>query len=443
MCEKTVLVIGEVFVDTHIDEYDENADPLVRLGGIFHSARAYSSIGTKYALAYYAPKYLEDDINKYSCVLNTDGCYELGFIDKSPNIMIVRESKEISNQGYANPLRKQAVFNSENSMNILDIVEIVKPTDILIYPGRYNTSNMLRELKDYKGKIHIDFHYDAETLLDDFSGEIETLIISTSSNFFKNECKASLDGTLSFFEKKSINKFLVKENRGGSYLYSVIDAKRFDVPSYIVPTAHSVGVGDVYNSFIVSDFFTDDILKKMKLASLCASKYAETFDFESFKENVQNILEHIDEMITLKGIRLPWEDRKNLNIYIAAPDFPDVNTSLLNMLGDALNYHNFVPRFPVRENGLATTSVSEHDSIEMYYKDMSLLETCDLLIAVLLYNDPGTLVELGIFKQMGKPTIIFDPYNYCINMFVKNSADVICKTMEEVIASTYKLLNKE
>ena len=109
MPKQTVLVIGEVFIDTHLDISTENG-PLVRLGGVFHSARAFASLGLNYALAYYAPAYLDDDINEWSLYLNTKGCYKLGNINKAPNIMLVNESKEAGDQGYYNIIKDQAEY---------------------------------------------------------------------------------------------------------------------------------------------------------------------------------------------------------------------------------------------------------------------------------------------------------------------------------------------
>lgn len=42
------------------------------------------------------------------------------------------------------------------------------------------------------------------------------------------------------------------------------------------------------------------------------------------------------------------QKHKQKNIYIAAPDFPYVNTTLLDQLKESLEYHNFNPRLPMR-----------------------------------------------------------------------------------------------
>ena len=439
MPEQTVLIIGEVFIDTHLDIIDENG-PLVRLGGVFHSARAFASLGLNYVLAYYAPAYLDDDINKWSLNLNTKGCYKLGNINKAPNIMLVNESKEAGDQGYYNILKDQAEYT--NLESIKDIIGIVNPTDILFFPGRYDTSEIMRDLSEFVGKIHIDFHYDIDHILDGIDRKIESIILSTSSAFFKDTCGGTLEGLLEYFKNYEIYQFLIKENRGGSFCYFPAEDKRYETASYYVPTMHSVGVGDVYNSIFISTLFETDVAKRMKLAALCSAKYAETMNYKKFKENAQLVYANINEFKELVGIRLPWSERKRINIYLAAPDFPCIDTSILDRLNECLLYHNFSPRLPVRENGIASKALRYDNELTIYRKDVALLDECSLLIAVLLYNDPGTLVELGMFKQAGKPTIVFDPFNYCENMFVRHTPDYICKSLADVIGAVYLCMGR-
>lgn len=439
MHERTTLIIGEVFVDTHLDIITENG-PLVRLGGIFHSARAFSAMEQNYALAYFSPGYLDDDINEWSCVLGTKGCFRLGNINRAPNIMLIQESKEAGDQGYYNILKDQAEYAVVE--NVANIMDAVKPTDILIFPGRYDNKRIMKDLEDFEGRLHIDFHYDSNEILEGVNREVETIILSTSSPLFKEMCHGCFKGIREYFCNHSINQFLVKENRGGSYCYVCNEDKTYEAESYYVPTMHSVGVGDVYNAIFVSSLFDGDIGKRMRLAAICAAKYAETMSFDKFKENALLMSENIDELSDLRGIRLSWEDRSKKNIYMAAPDFPDIDTKMLDTLCSCLMYHNFLPRLPIRENGLASQEIKYEDELRIYQKDLQLLKSCDLLIAVLLFNDPGTLVELGMFKQNGKPTIIFDPFHYCNNMFVRLTPDYFCHTIVEVINATYQCLGR-
>ena len=147
----------------------------MRLGGVFHTASEFDSLGLNYALAYYAPAYLDDDINEWALYLNTKGCYKLGNINKAPNIMLVNESKEAGDQEYYNIIKDQAEY--VDLENIQEIVDIINPTDILLFPGRYDTSKIMRDLHDFTGKIHIDFHYDSEHIFCDNDRRIESIIL--------------------------------------------------------------------------------------------------------------------------------------------------------------------------------------------------------------------------------------------------------------------------
>lgn len=435
MKDNCVLIIGEVFVDTHLDIDLENG-PLVRLGGIFHSARGNSAINCKFILGYYAPEYLDSDIEYWANKLSSIKNIKLGNINRSPNVMLISESKELSYQGYINILSDQAIFNEVS--NIDKIIDEFHPTDVLIYPGRYNIDSVLKSLQNFNGRVHIDLQYDGIEIPYKINREIESIIISTSSVFFRNVCNSSFETFHDAFKDKKIRKFLIKENRGGAECIDLINKKNYHSKFYYVPTMHSVGVGDVYNSIFVSSLFDDNLQKKMSFASHCAARYAETFDFDKFKNNVEIIMNNFDDFFNIRGIRLSWSDRKRINIYIAAPDFPEVDKTLIDSLVDVLNYHNFNPRLPIRENGLFTPDLSLDEELVLYSKDLELLKECNLLIAVMIYNDPGTLVEIGMFKQMEKPVILFDPHNYCDNMFARNSADLVCKNIEEVLNFVFK-----
>ena len=62
MHNRKILIIGEVYVDQHLDII-ENGYSTSRLGGIFHAARSCDALNIEYALAYYAPDYpLQDNL---------------------------------------------------------------------------------------------------------------------------------------------------------------------------------------------------------------------------------------------------------------------------------------------------------------------------------------------------------------------------------------------
>ncbi|MFJ7731881.1 7-cyano-7-deazaguanine synthase [Lysinibacillus sp. NPDC097231] len=435
--KKRILVIGEVYTDNHIDQN------IVRLGGIFHSARMLSAIKGDFGLAAILPSYLLKDFEHFSDKLNASSKKVIGEIKYSPNIININESKEIGSQGYQDILRDQAEIKL-NLEKLNDQILEFKPTDIVIYPGKYDLQSILKLLMQQKEKlkIHIDFQYSSSlsNLLNSIEQKIETIILSTSSNLFE-EVGSNLLNLITSRISDIANFILLKENRGGSTLIDTSTQEIFEAPAYLAINEHSVGIGDCYNVAYISLNDKYSHVEALKLASYYSSEYAVTYDYELFERNIG--LTSKTEIISLKGVRLPWDIRKEKHIYIAGPDFPNNDRRYFEEIELALKYHNFVPHRPIIENGLYTGQEEYHVQQQIYNKDLELLEKSELMIAVLLENDPGTLVEIGWMNKKGKPIILFDPFNIAHNLFLKKSVTCIVKTMDEVIYQVFKLLNTD
>lgn len=440
MPNKKILIIGEVFVDTHLDIQNDGKN-IVRLGGIFHAIRACSAFGIDHAFAYYAPEYLEKDIDIYAKKLNSTAIFKLGLVDRAPNVFLIGESDECGNQLYENILCEQAHY--KKCIEINDVIKNYQPTDIIIFPGRYGSSNILEELIGFEGKIHVDLNYDSEDILSINNKNVSTVILSTSSITFEKYFTCNnYSELIDLFRAKNINHLLIKENRGGSWLYNYILERTIDAPAYLDNVVHSVGVGDVYDIAFIYEKYLDDIKKNMSLAAWAAVIYAKTILFDSFKDNIKLLLENADEQIEMIGFRAPWNTRKKYNIYMAAPDFDYVDRNKLNELVNSLLYHNFNPRLPIRENGQNSNNAKIHEERNIFAKDVELLRACDIMIASLLYNDQGTLVEIGIFSAMKRPLILYDPYKLLDNLFLKYSCNYYCQKKSEVINAVFEIVSK-
>lgn len=432
MHKRKILIIGEIYVDHHLD-IKENGFSTSRLGGIFHAARGCDALKMDYALAYYAPSYLEKDVEKFGIdVLKASNVYCLGNVDKAPNVMLISQSDESGNQIYENILCKQAEY-----ITILPLIQVLndfEPTDIIIFPGRYGNAKILSDLSDYEGQIYIDMNYDCDDILDLDTIKIQTVFLSTSSTSFKEFFKeVSYDNLISYFGKMNVSQLLIKENRGGSWLYDFREKTSYEAPAYIGTTIHSVGVGDVYDIAFISEMSRNNIAGNMAFAAWMSSLYAQTLQQEKFKDNVELVVQNIQEFVELEGIRVPWNERVNYPIYMAAPDFDYVDTRELDSLEESLLYHNFKPRRPIQENGQVNEDMNINEERTIFASDMKLLSECKIMIATLLYNDQGTLVEIGNYQANEKPIILYDPYIKMDNMFLKNSCTYYCNTKSQVI----------
>lgn len=391
----------------------------------------------EYALAYYAPNYLVKDIEKFGIdVLRASNVYCLGNVDKAPNVMLIGQSDESGNQLYENILCRQAEYIS--ILPLMQVLDDFTPTDIIIFPGRYGNARILSELSDYEGKIYIDMNYDCDDILDLNSIKIQTVFLSTSSTSYEKFFKeTSYDNLITYFRKKNVSQLLIKENRGGSWLYDFSGKTSYEAPAHIGTTIHSVGVGDVYDIAFMSEILGSNIADNMAFAAWVSSLYAKTIQQEIFKENTELIVQNIQEFTDMEGIRVPWNERVNYPIYMAAPDFDYVDTKKLDVLEESLLYHNFKPRRPIQENGQVNKDMDINEERAIFAEDMRLLSECKIMIATLLYNDQGTLVEIGNYQANGKPIILYDPYLKLDNMFLKNSCTYYCKTKSQVIDAVF------
>jgi nucleoside 2-deoxyribosyltransferase len=186
----------------------------------------------------------------------------------------------------------------------------------------------------------------------------------------------------------------------------------------------------------------------MTLASWVSAEYASTTFPDDFKEGVTRIMNSsIDLMTGLKGISVPWENRSSINIYIAAPDFDFLDTTEIDIVCQNLKYHNFSPRRPIRENGFMEKDASVSRRQELFVKDMSLLNNCSILLAILLNNDPGTLIEIGIAAEKGIPVIVYDPYKIANNCMLTQIPDFLSSDKDEILCEIFiksdRLLNEK
>lgn len=434
--DKRLLIIGEAFVDVHLD----TPENLLRLGGVFHSARALHALGRSYALAVISPGYLEKDIKENAQELLATQCSIVGNIDRSPNVILINDSTEADNQGYNDLLVNQAV-STINYEKLKKIIEDYKPTDILIFPGKFHLLEVLYLLNSERYKIHIDFQYHSDLICEIKSvHNIENIIISTSSDLFLKKCVGNPNKLIELLDGKS-KGVLLKENRGGSRYFLYENNEWIDTPAFLSDTLHSVGVGDVFNSVFLTS--NEEVSLSLKLASYVASWYSTTFHHESFVSNVDFLSDLIDPIKELKGIRINWESRQHQHIYIAGPDFPHINTKPITDIYNCLTYHNFHPHRPVLENGLITGKEEESKKISVYEKDIELLNKCSLLIAVLINDDPGTYVEIGWMAKSGKPTLLYDPYHKANNLFLEKTVTQICHSLNEIVDAVFMYLGSE
>lgn len=433
--DQRVVIVGDVYVDYPLDVR------IIRLGGVFHAARALQALGLPYALAYTGPEYLETDIQHFANQLGSNSAHRVGIVTGAPAVILAGDAREAGNQEYDEILRGSKKV-SWDRLTLQKLLSSYKPSDVLIVPGVLPLPDVLQTVAASGARIHIDIQYDVDpSLLNSGGVSVETMFVSTSTSLFQTRAGGDPGRLRQIVGPATARNLILKENRGGSRAF-LADGSTAEAPSFPTRTQHSIGVGDCFNSIWIGTNKSRPAPAALALSSFSSSLYASTWSHTEFLDSMSTLLSAADEVGEMCGSRIPWEDRPKLTVYIAAPDFPDVNTVPLDLLAEALEYHNFSPRRPVKEHGLYSPQLTEAQATKMYHDDLALLESSALLVAVPLTNDPGTFAELGVASALGIPTIIWNPRSLPENLFAWNTAAYRCHQLHEVIDAAFIAIAK-
>lgn len=430
-----ICLIGQVVADVLFLK----GAPIVRLGGVFHAARALSALGCEFEIAYVAPSYLDAEIAIHAHRLGSRQVLKIGEVEGCPNVLLVGEPTEAGPQGYEFILDKQ-----HRCLLDLDAFKDQlrnKPfTDIMLFPGGFPLKEVLLALKSSTAAVHVDANFEPRNfqffrVLD---RPLRTLIVSTSSVTFLKDFKGDA-GRISRAGLSAAERFILKENRGGSRYFCRGRKGHIKVPAFPRKITHSVGVGDCYNSVFAFLDHTHRPETSLRYASMISGDYACMLDESHFKAAAKRaLLIPPKELAKLKGVSLPWEDRDKIHVYIAAPDFEAADVSKINSIVACLEYHNFVARRPVRENGEITRESGRQQRVETAEADIRLLEQCHMLLAIPIFDDPGTYFEMGFALRRGIPVIVYSPNPITENLLTEELPILVSSDRDEIITEIFK-----
>lgn len=423
-----ICIVGDIYNDVTLKSSEH---PLkMRLGGIVHAARGLYALGVEYSIAYFAPSYLDIHIDKYMHEIGCKNVIKLGNVKNSPNTLLIYDVQEVGNQDYEFLLREDIDLEYINA-NLPLIGEYDK---LLLFSGKYDIRRIIANAKT--DMLYLDITNDVSCVEDLVGLSFKVLFVSTSSTLFQTTYR-DFESFKHLLEPLCV-AFVLKENRGGSRTYDSKSGKTIHTPSQTCPIVHSVGVGDVFDSVVTYFDENKPIEENLINASFVAAEYAQTTFIDDFKQNVGHYLSlSLDKKKNI-GIVLPWEYRKCIHVYIAAPDFDYVDTRYINYICDALSYHNFTPHRPIKENGQMSSSPSKTEKKRLFLADMSLIDKCQIMIAILLYNDPGTLIEIGVAAQRKMPVLVYDPYGIAKNCMLTELPNVVTGSADVILSDLFK-----
>lgn len=422
-----IAIIGAIIVDVSLSS-DKDAEHKMRLGGIMHAARSAWAMGVPYEIYYIAPPYLKESIEDYAYKHGCQKCECIGSIDNAPGVILIQDIKELKNQGYSLLMAE----SSEVTTRDFALSDQVKK--IIIFPGQFDLKNLLDYI--YRQNITCSISIDIANGIDSLDRLRELMIIGIKYDFIFNSTShhiIDVDMNNILYEVKDYTRFYVmKEGRGGGYIRNE-DGNLVNYFSFLQETAHSVGVGDCFDIVIIDRFEKVGIDKASKIASFVASQYASTSFPDDLYQKVQQSVDLEESIYRMSGVRLPWSERKEIKIYIAAPDFDWMDDTHIRYIEKSLEYNNFTPILPIKINGQIYDFNNRNEVSRIFQGDLDLIQGSQIILGIILNDDHGTLIEIGYAKGLNKHVVVYDPLKLARNPFLTHLPDFISSDPEEII----------
>ncbi len=427
-------MVGELVVDYTLGQHGSMCK--LRLGGVAHAARGLWAAGVEYSIAVFCPQYLVDEATDYLAQLE---CYEfiwLGDVVGAPNVIVIGDVTEVAHQGYEDLMRETKSLKLRDPLPSLEAYQ-----KVVVFPGKFSI-DALAQAFSKDAWLSFDVAYDLEDLssLEAFRGRLQAIIISTSSSLFMNLGHEDLDGLLAAVRTLSPEVFLLKENRGGSRLFDLRKGTVLEIPATLGRTINSVGVGDVYSSVMVAHSQKGWVEAAWRGCQAATIYSQSTFPDDIKREVQRGFRLPLNTLQGLGGTSLPWHDRQKYSIYLAGPDFSYVDKRELDRAVDSLTYHNFRVRRPIVENGELERPATEGGLRRAYFLDCQLLRDCDVVFAIPLDRDPGTLVEIGMAIEMGKKIVTYDPRRENENTMVMVGSSIYSADLDTCLNGTFNVI---
>ncbi|BFH60493.1 PfkB family carbohydrate kinase [Paenibacillus azoreducens] len=251
--------------------------------------------------------------------------------------------------------------------------------------------------------------------------EEEALLLSETTNI--NEAIETL-------KNKGPKYIIIKQGHRGCIL--AYGNKIIEVPAYKSNVICTLGSGDAFGGALAATFLeTGDIEYSVQIANCVAANFIENLDIETVidKAGVEKDI-HLREKFVVDHV----PSRK---IYLAGPFFSDQEIQWVKHVSDRLENAKFTVLSPSRENGFISKSMSFEQREKIFQLDIELLNSCDIVVALLDHDDAGTCFEIGYAFEKGIPVYGFKTSQTDLNNMIQFGCKEITGNIEELIRTLY------
>ncbi|XID91612.1 PfkB family carbohydrate kinase [Paenibacillaceae bacterium WGS1546] len=224
---------------------------------------------------------------------------------------------------------------------------------------------------------------------------------------------------------------VIKRGHKGCIL--ITDEKIVEVPAYKSNVVCTLGSGDAFGGALAATFIeTGDIEYSVQVGNCVAANFIESIAIETV----------IDRAGVEKDIytreKFVVDEATPIKIYLAGPFFSDQEIHWVRHVGNKLESARFDVLSPSRENGVISKDTSIEKRKDIFQSDIDLLNSCDIVVALLDHDDPGTCFEIGYAFAKGTPVYGLKTSHTDLNNMIKFGCIEIIEDIEELIRVLYE-----
>lgn len=252
--------------------------------------------------------------------------------------------------------------------------------------------------------------------------EEEALLLSESIDI--NEAIRKL-------EKMGPRYTIIKKGHKGCIL--VQEGEKIEIPAYKSNVVCTLGSGDVFGGALAATFLeTGDIEYSVQVGSCVAANFIESFVIETVidKVGVEKDIHYREKFII--------NEASPKRIYLAGPFFSKQELNWVHYIGKRLEAACFTILSPSRENGVINNDTSLEQRKSIFQADINLLNSADIVVALLDHDDPGTCFEIGYAFEKGIPVYGYKTSQTNLNNMIQCGCVQTTDNIEELIRVLYE-----
>lgn len=252
--------------------------------------------------------------------------------------------------------------------------------------------------------------------------EEEALLLSESEDI--NEAIKKL-------EKMGPKYTIIKKGHKGCILLQ--EGETIEIPAYKSNVVCTLGSGDAFGGALAATFLeTGDIEYSVQVGSCVAANFIESFVIEAVidKVGVEKDIHYREKFII--------NEASPKRIYLAGPFFSKQELNWVNHVGKRLEDACFTILSPSRENGVIHNDTSLEQRESIFQADINLLNSADIVVALLDHDDPGTCFEIGFAFEKGIPVYGYKTSQTNLNNMIQFGCVQTTDNIEELIRVLYE-----